>query len=99
MLCRQGSQKRCSGRQLLLSGMKFTGLANALQRDALKDSAAARLRLGLASVSPPLAAGSLSFAEAALLRRRYAVMKDARPTPAADESATRGVSPPRGSAH
>ena len=56
MLCRQGSQKRCSGRQLLLSGMKFTGLANALQRDALKDSAAARLRLGLASVSPPLAA-------------------------------------------
>ena len=32
------------------------------------------------------------FAEAVLLRRRYAVMKEA--TRAADESATRGVSPP-----
>ena len=38
------------------------------------------------------------FAEAVLLRRRYAVMKEAA-APAADESATRGVSPPRDSAH
>ena len=91
MLCRQGSQKRCSGRQLLLSGMKFTALAKRLAAGRLK----ARPRLcWLASVSPPLAADKRPCLGG--LPRRLC-LKEVRCHERRGTPCQRAVSPPPGS--